>query len=426
MTTMKTPRETLEEVRNACIAENRDMTEVETALVRAAINEHTTDTLNTVRSVGQRAWTSSTTTRSRDTYAAERSASGERSFFVDLYNSERGDVNARARIQQFQAEQRAVSTSGFAGLIVPQYLVDEAALIARAARPFADSVQKLPIPEQGTQFQIPQGTTGASAAVQATENSNVSSTDEVWGNVTLNVATIAGQQDVSRQSIERGTPGIDSLIYLDLAGAYAAALESQVLTGSGSSGQLLGVQNTAGINAATAFGAAVSAANFQTKVAGQVSAIAANRFMSPTHIVMHPRRWAWLLSLSDSSGRPLVTPAVNGPYNSVAVGDASSSYGLTDSTFQGLRVVVSAQIPTNAGTINEDLVFVYRAKDILLYEDGDGTPHELRFEQTLGNQLTVKLVAYGYSAFTAGRYPKAVGKIGGLDTTTNGLIAPTF
>jgi hypothetical protein len=62
----------------------------------------------------------------------------------------------------------------------------------------------------------------------------------------------------------------------------------------------------------------------------------------------------------------------------------------------------------------------------LLWEDGDGMPKQLRFEQTLGNQLTVKLVVYGYAAFTAGRYPGAFGKTGGLDVTGGGQIAPAF
>ena len=250
--------------------------------------------------------------------------------------------------------------------------------------------------------------------MQASENSAVSSTDEVWGNIAVPVATIAGQQDVSlRQFLERGTPGLDSLVYQDLIGAYFAAQEAQVLSGSGSSGQMLGILNTSGVNQATAFTAAVTATTFQTKVAGQVSAVASNRLQSPTHIAMHPRRWAWLLSQTDSSGRPLVTAELNGPTNAVSVGDGAHAYGVTDSYFQGLRVVVSAQLPTAVGTGPEDQVIVYRASDLLLWQDGDGTPRELRFEQTLGGSLTVKLVAYGYSAFTAARFPKAVGVVGG-------------
>jgi hypothetical protein len=37
-------------------------------------------------------------------------------------------------------------------------------------------------------------------------------------------------------------------------------------------------------------------------------------------------------------------------------------------------------------------------------------------------------VSYGYYAFTAGRVPGAIGKVGGLDTggATFGLVAPTF
>jgi two-component sensor histidine kinase len=89
-------------------------------------------------------------------------------------------------------------------------------------------------------------------------------------------------------------------------------------------------------------------------------------------------------------------------------------------------VITDANLPTSVGTGPEDVVIVARRADLLLWEDGDGTPTELRFEQTLGTQLTVELVAYGYAAFTAGRYPTAVGTIGGNATIGNGLVAPTF
>lgn len=360
------------------------------------------------------------------------------SFFMDAYRMEfKHDTHARERIERHANEviaereltERATSTGSFAGLIVPQYLVEQAALVARAGRPFANSVQKLQLPEQGTQFQIPRGTTGAATAIQATENSNVQNTDEVWANVTVNVATIAGQQDVSRQSLERGTPGIDQLVYLDLAGAYAVNLDQQVLSGSGSSGQMQGVLGTSGVNQATAFTAAATAATFFTKTAGQINAVETTRFMAPTMIAMHPRRWNWLISQVDSQGRPLAVPNTNGPFNAMGV---SASPIDTPSvspvgSFLGLPVITDASIPASVGTGPEDQVLVYRASDLLLWEDGDGLPRELRFEQTLGNQLTVKLVVYGYAAFTAGRYPTAVGIVGGNAGTAGfGLIAPTF
>jgi HK97 family phage major capsid protein len=378
-------------------------------------------------------------TREERTYSESKAASGQVSFFRDAYLfTEKNNPGARERLERHATEveregemsERAASTGSFAGLIVPQYLVDQAALVARAGRPVANSVTRLQIPEQGMSFVVPRGTTGAATAVQATENSAVQNTDEVWANVTVPVATVAGQQQVSRQSLERGTPGIDSLIYMDLAGAYGVNVDQQVISGSGASGQVLGILNTSGINQASAFTAAATAQTLYTKTAGQVNAVQTSRFLAPTVIWMHPRRWNWLLTQFDSQNRPLVVPTTDG-----SVFDA---YGIQDGApvdipsaqiagyFQGLPVVLDASIPTSVGTGPEDQMIVARAADLILWEDGDGLPRELRFEQTLGNQLTTTLVAYNYVAFTAARYATAVGVVGGNSAAGFGLVAPTF
>jgi hypothetical protein len=43
---------------------------------------------------------------------------------------------------------------------------------------------------------------------------------------------------------------------------------------------------------------------------------------------------------------------------------------------------------------------------VIHMEDGSA-PIGLRLEEVLADQLSVRLVAYGFSAFTAGRYPVA-------------------
>lgn len=385
-------------------------------------------------------------TREERTYSEEKDRNGSASFFRDAFLAERGDYSAGERLSRHAREvavegesvsKRATTTSSFAGLVVPQYLVDLAALALRNGRPTANVCQQLPLPDQGMSLIIPRGTTGAAVASQATENTSVQSTDEVWSNLTVPVVTIAGQQDVSRQSLERGVPGLDGLIYTDLAGAYAAELDRQVLHGTGASGQALGITQTGSIYAATAFGAAVSATNFTLKIAGAVAGIAgAGTAIQPRVIVMHPRRWGWLQSLVDSGGRPLALAQPVGPYNAGAFitnpggysGDGSAVGApaqIVGVLANGLPVITDANVTTTAGTINEDLVIVFDNSQALLWEESQA-PRQLRFEQTLGNQLTVKVVAYGYAAFTAGRYPGAFGKIGGLDSTTNGLIAPSF
>ena len=200
--------------------------------------------------------------REARTYSAENA--GVRSFFADAFRAEHGsDFQARARLERHMVEvrtegeltARAQTTGGAAGLVVPQYLVDMVAPIVRAGRPIANTVMGLSLPAEGMSIIIPRGTTGASVASQATENTSVSNTDEAWTNLTVPIVTIAGQQDVSRQLLERGA-GIDALVYADLAQAYMTELDRQVVVGTGSSGQMLGILNTAGINQATAFGAA--------------------------------------------------------------------------------------------------------------------------------------------------------------------------
>jgi hypothetical protein len=69
-----------------------------------------------------------------------------------------------------------------------------------------------------------------------------------------------------------------------------------------------------------------------------------------------------------------------------------------------------------AGT--EDVILAVTDRELHFWDDG---VQFVRAEQTAAGNLTVKLVVYGYSAFTAGRYPGAHAIISGT-----GLIAPVF
>lgn len=400
---------------------------------------------------GQREHRAPARTSEERTYTARRSAAGEASFFADAYRAQQGDMAARQRLERHMVEveregelngrlERAVATGGFAGLVVPQYLVELAARAIRSGRPTANAVTGLSLPAQGMSVIVPRGTTGAAATSQATENTALQNTDEVWANLNVPVVTIGGQQDVSRQSLERGGTGIDEIVYMDLAGAYHAELDRQVIAGSGASNQMLGILNTSGINAATAFAAAPTAGNFNSKVAGQIAEVAGQGAgIAPRLQIMHPRRWGWLTSLVDGQGRPLLPAQSGGPQNAMGInavpggyggeGDPTSARGeyTVVGSWAGLPVTTDANVPTNVGTNLEDVDIVLDTNHALLWEDGDGMPRQLRFEQTLGASLTVKLVVYGYAAFTAGRYPQAFGKVGGVDSVAGqGLVTPTF
>ena len=407
-------------------------------------------------------------TREERTYTHRKSLrsadQGGASYFRDAFLAQtRNDYDAQQRLARHAAEtiaegevsQRALGTVGAvntAGLVVPQYLTDLAALAARAGRPFANAVTRLQLPDQGMTLIIPRGTVAATALSQATENASVSGTDESWANLNVPVVTIAGQQDVSRQVLERGVAGIDQLIYRDLVGAYAAELDRQTLAGTNTNNQMAGITVVAqsGNTQMSAFtipivNNAASVTALWSKLSGAINAIeASGTVVTPANlIVMHPRRWAYLLTLQDLQGRPLVTPITqglqifNGFGSDVLPGgysgnpqNASTSIDFNAYTvkgyLQGLPVITDANMPVAVGAGPEDQIVVCNTAHMLLWESGDGMPKQLRFEQTLGNQLTVKIVAYNYAAFTSGRYPTAAAVIGGNAANPNGLTAPTF
>lgn len=360
-----------------------------------------------------------TVTNEPMTYSPEQR---ERSFFSDIYHAATyGDADARDRLNrhrdEMDVEHRDGTSANFSGLVIPQYLTELAAELARAGRPFADQCTALPMPPAGQTINISRVTTGASAAVQAAENDAVSETDIDDTLLTVDVRTIASGQQISRQAIERGT-GVDQLIAADMMGALATVLDDQCLNGSGTSGQMLGVANVSGINDVTYDDASPTAAEAFSKLTDAVQQINSNRYAGADLIVMHPRRLAWFQSSTDSSGRPLVVPSQNVPTNAMGVGPVAG-YGVAGASIAGLPVCTDANVTTTAGAGTEDEIYVVRRADMLLFEDNG--PAMVRMDQTAGLSLTVTLVAYQYAAAAFGRYPASISKISGT-----GLIAPTF
>ena len=362
-----------------------------------------------------------TVTRESRTYS-ERSDS---SFFKDAYNAQfKSDFTAQDRLarhmREEEIERRDVGTAQFEGLVIPQYLIDLAAPLARAGRPFADfATNKMTLPPSGMTLNISRMTTGSSTAVQVTQNDAVSETDVDDTLLTVNVRTIAGQQDLSRQAIERGT-GIDVFVAADLIKSWHTTLDAQILNGAGTAGTIKGLRASGG-NAITFTSTAPTVGLLYPKLADAIQQIQTNSFTNPTHFIMHPRRLAFLLAAVDSTNRPLVVPAANGPMNASGVGAGASVYGNSGYQMMGLPIITDANIGTTYGTTtNQDEIYVVNAGESHLWEQ-PGSPFTLRYDATGAGSLTIKTVVYGYAAYTAERYPLAASIISG-----SGLSAPSF
>lgn len=346
------------------------------------------------------------------TYSREnRSAS----FIADAYNAHfNNDFTAKERLARHmneeKVERRDVTSANFAGLIVPQFLTELAAPFARAGRPFADASRKHELPASGLTISISKVTTGSSVASQ-TEGQAVSETNMDDTKLDVSVVTLAGQQNVSRQAIERGT-NVDSLVMADLVSAYHTQLDAAVVTS---------LTNTV-TQVITYTDASPSVAELYPKLLDGVQRIQTNFFGGPNFILMHPRRLAWILAAIDSTNRPLALPQSHNPMNTVATGDGSVVYGNSGYTIAGLPVITDANVTTaNGAGTNEDVIIIGNTQESHLWEEGNGAPMFLRFEQPKAAELDVTMIVYGYSAYTANRYPNAFALVGGT-----GLVTPTF
>ncbi|WP_231750781.1 phage major capsid protein [Mycobacterium sp. NAZ190054] len=345
-----------------------------------------------------------------------------RSYFQDLARHHRGlddtgDAIARLRrhAQESGLERRDMDTTdGNGGYFVPPaWLVDQFVPKARAGRAYADLCTQLALPAGTNSINIPKVATGTATGIQAADNTAVTEQDMDDTSIEAKVRTIAGQTDVAIQLLDQSPVNFDQVIFQDLIADFSSKLDLQVLVGGGTNGQVLGVHGTPGIG--TIEVPTVSVGAFYAAIADGIQRVSTSRFLPPEHIVMHPRRWAWMTAELGDDGRPLVLPAANGT-NGVATLDAVASQQVVGQ-LQGLPVVTDPNIGTTYGEgTNEDLVYVQRSSDLLLFESGIRS----RVLPDVGSgTLTVRLQVYGYIAFTAERYPQSIVEI-------TGLTAPTF
>ena len=336
------------------------------------------------------------------------------SFVADAFAAQfNGDFSAQERLarhmREEKIERRDVTSTNFAGLIVPQFLTDLAAPFARAGRPVADRARKHQLPDAGLTISLSRVTTGSAVASQS-EGAAVQETNMDDTKLDISVVTIAGQQNVSRQAIERGT-NVDSLVMADLVSAYHTELDRLLVAELlASAGQTVTYTDDS-----------PSVAELYPKLADAVQKVQTTFFAGPNAIILHPRRLAFILAAVDSTNRPLAVPSPVA-LNPVATGAGAPQYGNSGYSIMGLPVITDANVATNRGVgTNQDTIYVGNLQELHLWEQGNGEPMMLRFEQPKAAELDITMIVYSYAAYTAGRYPNAWAQINGT-----GLVTPTF
>lgn len=89
--------------------------------------------------------------------------------------------------------------------------------------------------------------TGASAAFWVTEGSTLPESEGTFDKVSLALKSVGTYSQISRNMLLQSTPDIEMLVRADLLATIALGVDLAALSGTGASGQPLGIVNTSGI-----------------------------------------------------------------------------------------------------------------------------------------------------------------------------------
>lgn len=342
------------------------------------------------------------------------------SFFVDVIRSTLvHDAESRERLaRHYQYEQRTNpnTTAGTGGeFSPPAWLIPQWAGPARSGPVFADLMTRIPLPPGVSSVNVPKMTTGFLEAVQPGQGSPNASQDLVTTSNASNVVTISGHADVSVQLFEQtpSDPGFDQITFADLLDTYDDALEGQLINGSGSNGQLLGVANFTLPSGNSISGSGVGSTLVVTALwplLGQaIAAIGNARKKPPEAIVMAPRRWAMIAASFDNQSRPIASPHTEAHTSDLEKAGGYAPVGRV----MGFKVYLAGAIPAGS---TADSIFFLRPSQMYLYESA---PKVLVTPEPLSGTLQIRLRLHRYVAFVGNRFSGGTAIITGLVQPSN-------
>lgn len=332
-------------------------------------------------------------TRNEPVYRPDAGENDPRFFRDVLIWSTHRDPEARERLHRHNLEQRVITSGAFVGAVVPQFITSLAAGPVRAGDPLLSALEHLALPPEGVTFTVPRSVTtaGTTANAQTSENTEVSDTDPSLVDLQRSLVTVAGQVDVSREVIDRGGSVTEAYLARDLTEAINTNIDLQLLEGTGTNGQLLGLRNVTATQTVTYTDTNPTRPEFLGYLGRMPYDLHNARLQSPDTFVMHPRRFWWFMAslggLMGSLSPPFVYDDVNAP--------AVARYANID-------IIIDANIPTTVGAgTSEDLVYCIRRADMPIHVG----PVMISLDnQPLSGTWGVSVIAYRYVTWFPDRY----------------------
>lgn len=227
------------------------------------------------------------------------------------------------------------------------------------------------------------------------------------------VVTLAGQADMALQLLEQSPAGahLDWAIFTDLAAAYDADLEGQLLNGLGTAAkQILGVLNVLGTVGVTYTDPSPTGAEMYPFFGQAFARVGNNRNLAPECWLMRSARWGWIGTSETLNGLPFSLPTVY-------LGDTDETPDPISGII-GLPVFTDDALPATQGAAaNQDVVVALRPSDLILLE---GTPSTTVQREVLSGTLSVRFQMHNRAAAITNRYPTGISPI-----TGTGMVVQT-
>ena len=298
------------------------------------------------------------------------------SFFADKANAElRGDQSARARLVEHQVqmdvEQRTTNSTLTTGgdFDAPIHLQELFRTSVRANRPLADLCKPMPLPRGFNKVTVPRLMSSTIASTETAiqvDGGTLNETDFTTATMSAPVCTIAGTITASQQLLDQSpTPGADVIIATELKRDYDARLELQLLSGSGSSGQLRGLSNlTIPTNNTATVSGTPTVTTIWNAIGQAAAGISNNRGKAPEAILMAGRRYFFMAATVDPT--QAWTPDSGGYWaNPDVPHDAEGNlYG----PILGIPTYIDGAIPMAADGTTTDAIWLVRPSDMYLWE----------------------------------------------------------
>jgi HK97 family phage major capsid protein len=250
------------------------------------------------------------------------------------------DPEAIAKLHQWRSKALNEGAGASGGFLVPPQYMQDLVELRRASAPLRDIVTVMQV--NSTSLLVPQQT-GASTVAWVAEDAPKPSSDATFGQITVNIFTVAGIAKVSNQMLEDSSPAVDQIMRNDL-GKSLGIEEDRVMWNGTGTGQPLGILKTGTITTTPA--SAQTAVSIYDDTLAAIGRFQGAYFGNPEFIAMHPRTYVKMLGAKDTANRFLGIGTVVAQGTMDVNGAPTGMTGAVRNTLFGIPLLLDANIPT--------------------------------------------------------------------------------